>query len=220
MGITVGLMFVIIAVIAWWLFKQTADTKPWITRTTIVEGSDRSFAVPPAKLGLWVFLAVVTSLFALFISAYTTRMEFGDWRPLPEPSLLWLNTGVLVLSSMALQWARAAADRGDGNALRKGLAAGGVLTLLFMAGQLEAWRQLAVLGYYADTNPANGFFYLLTSLHGIHLLGGMVALGRTASKVWGGCDPAEVALSVDLCTAYWHFLLIVWFVVFGLMLAT
>ena len=220
MGISVGIMFLIMAVVAGWLLKQTLNTTPWIARTTIVDGRAGSFTQPAAKIGLWVFLAVVTSLFALFISAYTTRMALGDWRPLPEPPLLWLNTAILIFSSLALQWARHSADHEEIDGVRKGLAIGGVLTLFFMVGQLVAWQQLGALGYHANTNPANGFFYLITGLHGLHMFGGLVAWGRTSLKVWRGCEPAEVRLSVELCTAYWHFLLVIWFVLFGLMLST
>jgi cytochrome c oxidase subunit 3 len=220
MGLSVGIMFVIMAVVAGWLLKQTLNTTPWVARSTIVAGHSGSFPYPAAKIGLWVFLAVVTSLFALFISAYTTRMELGDWRQLPEPPLLWFNTAILVFSSIALQWARYSADNDAIAGVRKGLAIGGVLTICFMVGQLIAWRQLGALGYHANTNPANGFFYLITGLHGLHMLGGLVAWCRPTLKVWRGCEPAEVRLSVELCTAYWHFLLVIWFILFGLMLST
>ena len=220
MGISVGIMFLIMAVVAGWLLKQTMSTTPWIARTTIVEGHGGSFSQAKAKIGLWVFLAVVTSLFALFISAYTTRMELGDWRPLPEPTLLWFNTAILVLSSIALQWARHSVEKEEIGGVKIGLAAGGGLTISFMVGQLVAWQQLGDLGYHPSTNPANGFFYLITGLHGLHMLGGLVAWCRTSFKVWRGSEAAEVRLSVELCTAYWHFLLVVWFVLFGLMLST
>ncbi len=220
MGISVGLIFLLMAVVAGWLLKQTLSTKPWVARTTIVEEHLGSFDVATAKVGLWVFLAVVATLFALFVSAYTTRMDYPDWRPLPEPSLLWLNTGLLVLSSIAFQWARSAAAKAQLQNLRNGLAAAGIFTFCFMAGQLVAWQQLVELGYVAESNPANGFFYLITGLHGLHLIGGLVAWGRATRKVWGGCEAADVRLSVELCTTYWHFLLIIWFVLFGLMLST
>jgi cytochrome c oxidase subunit 3 len=134
--------------------------------------------------------------------------------------LLWLNTAILIFSSIALQWARHSADHEEIDGVRKGLAIGGALTVCFIVGQLVAWQQLGALGYHANTNPANGFFYLITGLHGLHMFGGLVAWGRTSLKVWRGCEPAEVRLSVELCTAYWHFLLVIWFVLFGLMLST
>ena len=91
---------------------------------------------------------------------------------------------------------------------------------MFIAGQLIAWQQLVGSGYFLAANPANAFFYVLTALHGVHLLGGLVAWGRTAQKVWRGSDMQAVRLSVELCAIYWHFLLILWLVLFYLLLST
>jgi cytochrome c oxidase subunit 3 len=103
--------------------------------------------------------------------------------------------------------------------MRFGLLAGGGLTVVFLLGQILAWRQLAAMDYFEVTNPAIAFFYLITGLHGLHLLGGLVAWGRTAASVWGDFDVAKVRQSVKLCTIYWHFLLLVWLVLFGLLFA-
>jgi cytochrome c oxidase subunit 3 len=134
--------------------------------------------------------------------------------------LLWWNTALLVLTSVVMQRTVAAARREDTGGLRTGLIAGGALTLAFLVGQGVAWRQLSDAGYFLTSNPANGFFYLLTAVHGLHVLGGLVAWGRTASRVWRGADIAGVRLSVELCAIYWHFLLLVWLVVFALLLST
>jgi cytochrome c oxidase subunit 3 len=167
-----------------------------------------------------VFIVVASVLFSLSVVVYSDRMGLADWRPLPEPWLLWLNTVVLILSSVALQRALVSARRGQMDGVRTGLAAGSLLALAFLAGQFVVWQQLIGLGYYAATNPANAFFYMLTALHGLHLLGGLVACGRTTSKVWLGFDEAEIGSSVELCAIYWHFLLVVWLVLFGLLLLT
>ncbi|MGH8055811.1 MAG: cytochrome c oxidase subunit 3, partial [Candidatus Entotheonellia bacterium] len=156
----------------------------------------------------------------LFISAYAMRMTMGDWSPMPKPGLLWLNTAVLIVTSVAMQWTRAAANRGQVDGVRIGLMAGGVLTFAFLAGQLVVWQQLNASGYFVTANPANSFFYLLTALHGLHLLGGLVAWGRTTARVWRGAEVGEVRLSVELCTVYWHYLLLVWLVLFALLLST
>jgi cytochrome c oxidase subunit 3 len=178
-------------------------------------------ALPKAKFGLRVLMAVITVLFTLLVTAYSERMEFGgDWRPLPEPWLLWLNTAALVLSSAGLQWASVSAKRGRMDGVRKGLLAGGACAFAFLAGQLLAYRELVDLGYFVSSNPANSFFYLITALHGLHLLGGLVAWGRTADKVRRGVEVAKVRMSVELCATYWHFLLLVWLVLFTLLLLT
>ena len=203
------------------LFRQLTE-KPWLTtETTVVHlHGGAAFSLPTATLGLRVFLVVATVVFSLLVAAYADRMTLGDWRPLPEPWLLWPNTAMLVLSSIALQWARVCAHRGRIGGVRVGLLAGGVFAFAFLAGQLWTWQELAALGYYAASNPANGFFYLITALHGLHLVGGLVAWGRTSDKVRRGFEANQVRLSVELCAVYWHFLLLVWLVLFGLLLFT
>jgi cytochrome c oxidase subunit 3 len=193
--------------------------KPWDPAPSTVVGlhDGRTFRLSGAKLGLRVFLAVITVLFSLFVVAYADRMTLSDWRPLPEPWLMWPNTAVLIASSMALHWAWVSARRRQIDGVRFGLRAGGVLAFVFLAGQLVVWQQLRTSGYFAAANPANAFFYLITALHGVHLLGGLVAWGRTIAKVRRGHAAAQVRSSVELCAVYWHFLLVVWLVLFALL---
>lgn len=208
----------IAAIAGWWLSQQRLAAKPWLEEGVMVDLREESTSsLPAAKLGLGVFLAVVGSLFALFISAYSMRMNMVDWRTLPVPALLWFNTGVLVLSSVALQWAYMAARRDDIDSISIGLCAGGASAITFLVGQLLAWRQLSGAGYFLASNPANSFFYLITAVHGLHLMGGLVALGRTTAKVLRGAEASQIRLSVELCTIYWHFLLLVWLVLVGLL---
>jgi cytochrome c oxidase subunit III len=206
------------AIIAWWLSQQRLMSKPWLEVGAIDEVSDRGVSsLPAATIGLGVFLAVVSSLFALFISAYFMRMQVADWVQLPAPKLLWFNTGALILSSVALQYAYVAARRGRMEGVGDGLILGGLFALTFLAGQLLAWRQLNAAGYFLAANPGNAFFYLFTGVHGLHLLGGLVALAMTADKVWRGFELNHVRLSVRLCAVYWHFLLALWLVLFSLL---
>jgi cytochrome c oxidase subunit 3 len=216
--ITLLVLAAIMAIIVGWLLRQTLNVRPWIAQRPIenVHG-DGAFSLPPVKVALGVFLAVATSLFALLISAYFMRMMGADWTTLAVPKVLWLNTGVLILSSVAMQRTRAAAQRGQSDGVKNGLLAGGVFTFSFLAGQLWAWQQLNASGYFVAANPANAFFYLLTALHGLHLLGGLWVWGKTTAKVWRGVEVGEVRLSVELCTVYWHYLLLVWLVLFALL---
>lgn len=213
------LFIVTIAAIAgWWLSQQRLMAKPWLEQGVDVDFRGESgSSVPTAKIGLGVFLAVVGSLFALLISAYSMRNSMVDWRELPLPRLLWFNTGVLVMSSVALQWALMAARRDDIDGLIVGLLIGGVSAMTFLVGQLLVWQQLNVAGYFVASNPANSFFYLITAMHGLHLAGGLVALGRTTARVWRGAPMMQMRLSVELCAIYWHFLLLVWLVLLGLL---
>jgi cytochrome c oxidase subunit 3 len=194
-------------IVAWWLSRQRLMAKPWLDVSAIGEVPDTgASSSPAATIGLGVFLAVVSSLFALFISAYFMRMQVADWVQLPAPKLLWFNTGVLILSSVALQYAQVAARRGRIQDVGDGLIVGGLFALTFLVGQLYVWRQLNAAGYF-----------LFTGVHGLHLLGGLVALGWTADKVWRGFEVNQVRLSVRLCALYWHFLLALWLVLFSIL---
>ena len=101
--------------------------------------------------------------------------------------------------------------------MRFWLLAGGLAAAVFLAGQVLAWKQLVAAGYRLATNPADAFFYLITAVHGLHVLGGLVALGRTGAKLRRGAGMAELRLGAELCAMYWHFLLAVWIVLFGLL---
>ena len=228
MSYTLAFLALLMAVVVWWLIKQTVNLKPWAAsastdtvRTEGVRSPLTTLPLPNAKLALGVFLAVATSLFALFISAYAIRMEYGDWRPLPEPTLLWINSGVLVLASVFLQMAWNAAKRESMSTVRVGVVGGGVGAMVFIAGQLLAWNQLTVGGYLISGNPANAFFYLLTAVHALHLAGGLVALYRSVRRVWAeDQDTAAIKLGVELCAVYWHYLLAIWVILFGFLLST
>lgn len=216
-------MAVIGGIAAWWLARQKLLSKPWLEEGVIGEVPGAG-ATPHSRagVGLGVFLAVVGSLFVLLVSAYSIRMQAPDWRDLPVPGLLWLNTAILVASSIALHWAQVAAGRvefgrGELADVKIGLLAGAAFALMFLVGQVLVWRQLTGAGYLLASNPANAFFYLMAGLHALHLAGGLVALGRTGAKVWQGQQRDRIRLGVKLCAAYWHFLLFVWLLVLAML---
>jgi cytochrome c oxidase subunit 3 len=224
LSLSVAFVALLAGVVVWGLLARRLTAKPWETPGSTedleAEGAE---GLPPAKVGLWTLLAVITSLFGLFISAYWMRMQHahGDWSPLAVPRLLWLNTALLILSSAGMQWARAAARRGQADRVKVGLAAGGVLAWAFLAGQLLAWRQLSASGYFMASSPAIAFFYLLTGVHGLHLLGGLLVWGKTVVRMaHAGVELIDLRLSVELCTVYWHYLLLVWLVLFTVLLST
>ncbi len=217
---TIGLVFltVMMAAIVWWLFRQTINVQPWQAQAAVVDV--RGAAPRPAvKTGLWVFLGVATSLFVLFVSAYAMRLGFADWTPLPRPRLLMLNTALLVSASLAMEWTVYAVRRGDHGNVRRGLGASGLLTFGFLAGQLFVWKQFSDAGYFISTSAATAFFYLFTAVHGLHVLGGLVAWARASARAWRGSDPASMRLVVELCATYWHYLLAVWVVLYALLVS-
>jgi len=210
----------ILASLLGWLLRQSFNTQPWVAESVDESSYQAPFNARPKLVALTTFLAVATSFFALTLSAYSLRMELGDWVPLSEPQLLWINTLVLVLASVAFQWTRNVAVNDEAPRLKPGLLVTGVLTSLFLIGQLVAWQQLNASGQYITSNPSNAFFYLLTGIHGLHILGGMYVWARATARTFGEHDADAVRQSIELCTIYWHFLLLVWLILFGLMLST
>ena len=212
-----------LATLLGWLLKQSFNTQPWVAE----EVSATAHHGPLGDSGntrliaLMTLLAVVTSFFALILSAYSLRMELGDWVPMTEPQLLWTNTAMLILASIAFQWTRNGAVKGQASRLKPGLITAGLLTTGFVAGQFIAWQQLQADGQFVTNNPSNAFFYFLTGAHAIHILGGMYVWARATTRVLlGTAEGSAIRRSIELCTIYWHFLLLVWLVLFGLLLST
>lgn len=200
------------------LLRELAE-KPWLPAPEPLGGEalGGTFRLPAATLGLRVFLAVVTVLFTLLLFAYAQRMAFEEWRPSPQPRLLWLNTVILIAASIAMQWASIAVRRERPAEFGMGLTLGGVLAAGFLMGQLVAWRQLSLMIPFDVTDAAVAFFYLITALHGLHLMGGLVAWAGTTAGLWQGVELGRLRLRVELLAVYWHFLLAVWLVLFGLL---
>jgi cytochrome c oxidase subunit 3 len=131
--------------------------KPWIAEQVRIDDAHdgRAYLLPTAKLGLRILLTAITVLLSLFVVAYSDRMAVSDWRPLPEPWLLWVNTLVLIGSSVAMQNGLIAARQERMERFKTSLLAAGGSAVVFLLGQLWAWRQLVDLGYFAAGNPAN-----------------------------------------------------------------
>lgn len=214
------ILAVILAIFLGWLLKHTFNAQPWVMETADESAHQAPMNANAKTVALTVLMAVITSFFALMLSAYAERMELGDWVPLTEPQMLWVNTGILVAASLAFQWTRNAAIRDQQSKLMPGMIVTGILTTLFILGQLLVWKQLHAGGEYLRSNPANAFFYLLTAVHGIHILGGMYVWARALLRLGSDEQAASVRQSIELCTVYWHYLLLVWLVIFGLLLST
>ena len=202
------------------IFKQLGE-KSWATPGLTGEINDRSRGVgPAAKTMLRFFMAVLSSMFFLFAVGYRMRMGMPDWVAIADPELLWLNTALLIVSSIFMQRARSAADEARILGVRNNLTIAGLLALAFLFGQYLTWGQLHNAGFYAVTSPAAAFFFLLTALHGIHLFGGWIVLGHSTIKAWQKTEVARIKLNIELCTTYWHYLLLVWLVFFALLMST
>jgi cytochrome c oxidase subunit 3 len=197
------------------------------------------------RIGMFFALAAVVMLFVSFTSAYIVRQGVGtwsdasaryvtDWQPISLPPILWLNTVILLLSSFTLAMAQRtlsrkvkAAPRG-GTSLEPALIVNdqrsipwlGITFVLgagFLVGQLLAWEQLQHLGIFVSTNPSSSFFYVLTGAHGLHLLGGVLALAYAGLTSLLRKPLATRFLVVDVTALYWHFMDFLWIYIFALL---
>jgi len=207
----------LIGVAVWFAVASRLTAKPWENREQ--PGDYGALRAAPARIGLWVFMAVATSLFSLFLSAYSMRMHQSvGWCHLTLPPIVWANTLVLVAASVAMQLASTHVASGRRQAAQVALLAAGALSIAFLAGQMLAWQAIGPSLYYIQGSPAIAFFYMLTIAHGLHLLGGLYVLGRASLRFAGGAELIDLRQSLSLCAIYWHFLLLVWLVVFGVLL--
>jgi len=201
---------------------QLLTQKPWDPAQAKIDNmhDGETLNLSKGKLGLRYIMIVSSIFFSLFIVTYADRLVYADWQQMPEPLLLWFNTLILFISSAVFISTQFAAKNNQFAKVKQKLIIIGYLALAFLLGQLLVWLQLINLGYYVSTNPANAYFYVFTALHGLHLIGGLIYWIITIRKVWVPSDIviAKTKHTVELCAIYWHFLLAVWVVLFGLML--
>lgn len=163
----------------------------------------------PARFGMLAFMGTVSMLFIGFTSAYILRQASADWRPLAAPRILWLNTLVLACSSVCLETARRGLRKWNVGLARRAALATALLGALFLVGQWMAWRTLAAQGVFLATNPHSSFFYMLTGLHGLHLLGGLLWLLPVTRRAWR-MEYVPGSDALGLVALYWHFLGVLW----------
>jgi cytochrome c oxidase subunit III len=194
-----------------------------------------------ARIGMGIAIAGIVMIFVSFTSAYVVRQGLPtidprsgtlvhDWIPVPLPRLLLINTLVLVFSGVTMELARRQAARkaattrtavastnADSGKPISWLALTVALGFLFLIGQWMAWRQLAATGFYLDTSPSSSFVYLLTGMHGLHLLGGVFALLFASAASLLRRPIASQVVLLDVTGWYWHFMAFLWIYIFCLM---
>jgi cytochrome c oxidase subunit 3 len=187
-------------------------------------GFTRDDAIEPQKyrIGMWVGLASILMLFVALTSAYILRQTQGisdvrDWVPLDVPLVLWIDTFILLGSSVTIELARRALKRNQYEPFRRWISVTTLLGIGFLAGQIFAWRQLAGQGIYVDSHPHSSFFYLLTSLHGLHLFGGVIALAWVTLAALRLRIGMRKRTMVEVTALYWHFMDGLWIYLFLLL---
>jgi cytochrome c oxidase subunit 3 len=172
---------------------------------------------PASRTGIWVALAAITMTFAAITSAMVVRQGASmDWRHFTLPPILYLDTVILLASSVTLELARKRAAV----FARLGVQPGRSLPLLwlwvtlglgllFVAGQYTAWLQLRAEGWYLATNPSSSFFYLFTAMHGLHVLGGLAGLTLVIWRFSRSVSTLRLS-TLSTVSYYWHFMDVLW----------
>ena len=170
----------------------------------------------PARIGVWLLMGAITILFVAFTSTYLARRGQSDWRIGPLPPLLWVNTALLIASSLALEQARRGARQDRPATVRSSLSAATLLGIGFVVGQVAAWRQLAAAGVFMASNPHAAFFYLLTGTHALHVAGGICALVYALLRTRHLTGAAALDV-VEPAATYWHFVDGLWIYLFAIL---
>lgn len=162
-------------------------------------------------------LAGIIMFFMALTSSFLVRKGLGnDWVAFSFPRILWLNTLILLASSITIQVARRRLHGEERAAFQRWWSITTSLGILFLAGQLMAWRQLAHQGVFLVSNPSSSFFYVLTAAHGLHLLGGIVALTYVSHRNWQRSRISQTT-ATDVASIYWHCMDGLWIFLFALL---
>jgi cytochrome c oxidase subunit 3 len=180
----------------------------------IVEEPKQPLAMNAKKFAMWLVMVSVGMLFAAFSSAYIVRQAEGNWVDFALPSIFYYTTLIIVLSSATIQWAYFAAKKDEVEKVKILVAITTVLGIAFLVGQVIGWKQLTESSIYLVGNPSGSFVYILTGLHGAHLLGGIVFLVIVLVAAFRFKIHSKNLLRIELCVTYWHFLGGLWIYLF------
>jgi cytochrome c oxidase subunit 3 len=185
----------------------------------LVEEPKRPLAMHPKKFAMWLFLATVVMLFASLTSAYIVRRADGNWQIFDLPSMFFVSSIVIILSSIAMQLGYWSAKRNDSEKVKMWVTLTALLGLTFMVLQLMGWGQLIDNRiHFSGGNPSASFVYVLSGLHGAHLISAVIFL----SIVWNSARQLKInsknLAQIEMCTTYWHFLGGLWLYLFVFLL--
>ena len=185
------------------------------------DAQEQTFTVHPKKFLLWLFIVTIIMLFAAFTSAYLVRSTDGDWLKFDLPPMFTMSTAVILLSSVTVQVAYWAAKNNNTSRINMALIATIVLGIVFLYMQVKGWGQLVDENVYLGgqySNPAGSFVYILSGLHGFHLITGLIYLLIVLYSSASGKVSSLNLLQIEMCTTYWHFLDLLWIYLFVFLL--
>ena len=184
----------------------------------VVEDRKATMAMHPKKFALWLFIVTVVMIFAAMTSAYIVRQSEGNWLEFELPQSFWITSGIILLSSLTMHWAYLSAKRDNLKSLRIAMITTTILGMIFLVGQYIAWGDLVAMDVYFVGNPGGSFVYVLSGLHGAHLIGGVVFLLVTLVSVFRYKVHAKSMDQIEMCATYWHFLDGLWLYLFVFLL--
>ncbi|HEV7699489.1 MAG TPA: cytochrome c oxidase subunit 3 [Pyrinomonadaceae bacterium] len=180
--------------------------------------------VPEKSRVLTAFLLVIVMMtFGGLTAAYVViaTNNTAEWQPFSLPIQVWISTAILLASSITYHLGKTRLDASERESAKKWLVATTVLGAAFISSQLLTWLELRNRGFYLSGNPYSGFFYILTAVHAIHVLGGIIALASVLLRVWyPTANDAEMLKRRSIAQVvgwYWHFMGGVWIVLFVLL---
>jgi len=184
-------------------------------------GYARPEVVNSKKMILWLFIVTIVMLFAAFTSAYIVRKADGEWLLFSLPSIFAYSTGVILLSSVTMQWAYTLVKKGQIEKAKPLVFITFVLGLIFLYIQYIGWSELVDMNVFLggdSSNPAGSFVYILSGVHAFHLVTGLIYILIVFALLFSGKITKEKSLQFELCTTYWHFLDLLWIYLFVFLL--
>ncbi len=174
----------------------------------------RTLAMHPQKFGLWLFLCTVMMIFAAMTSAHIVRQADGNWMEYDMPSMLWVTSGIIIVSSITMHWAYLAAKKDNYGQVKIAMVLTVLLSIAFIVGQFGAWKELVAAGVFFVGNPSGSFLYVFTGLHLLHLVSGIFYLLYILVKSLRQKINSKNMLNIEMCSTYWHFLGGLWIYLF------
>ena len=184
----------------------------------IVEEPKKTLAMNPKKFAMWLFIGSVVMLFASLTSAYIVRQAEGNWLYFELPGILTISTVVILLSSVTMQLAYWSAKKDNLQNVKTLVVATTFLGVAFLVLQFLAWKDLVTNQIYLVGNPSGSFLYVITGLHGLHLLSAIVFLIIVLVSAFRFRIHSKSLLQIEMCTTYWHFLGGLWLYLFVFLL--
>lgn len=187
----------------------------------IVEEARKPKSMNPKKFAMWLFIVSVMMLFGAWTSAYIVKRGEPGWSSFELPLQFWLNTGIMIASSVTMIWAQRSARKDNLEQTKMALAMTTALGIAFLIGQWLAWEKMVEMNYYfagSGSNSSSSFIYVLTGFHGLHIVSGVVFLVLVLIAAFKFKVHSRSMLKIEMCSTYWHFLGGLWLYLFVFLL--